>query len=616
MLRKAIWAASVALALFFSCGAARANTLVRLSADHIDFYYDQFRVEADGNVRIKTSDGFEVDGQAFAMDLKLNRFLVAGHVTLRYRGQEVHGAAVSDFLDFNRIYFVPITSEPDRWTFLNGDLAHPVKGRIMPGDVFDFPEVGPHPSMSAKGAIIDERTYLRLIGVTTHLGASNVGVPLPSYVVNFAQNPYFAQNTLSGATADLTWNFAGNAHSLSALHIRYDPANKGPYLGFEQHFVGDHEYAVFSVSPFSKAGKYWNLMLGDRLGKRFQFQSFSQMYTYQYGLKEPSAATQWTYATATYAMPHSYFTLAGQLVNYNLLSWAAYSTPYGVGGNVGNMSHPTSGTLSWTSFNQRFDKLPVYLQTYASMGFNHDNVGDQYGVLVDGHVVQVSGNPPGLQAYSYPPPCATCFGTIYTTIWNQILGATLTAQSIRLGDPAQPYEDFYFNASFNKQIQWNSVPHHVVQTVTNASLSRSFNRHFSSYLDYQVQNTGDYYIHGGYSTGQPPNSSFAAFSGVATFRTLALGANYLPSPEFNFTLLFRKHNDFPQPYPGLFPLPPTNVFGQYTYGTYLGQPPYDITPDLRVRVAPHLLIDVSNTYYFNYYGQKWLPTTALQLLPI
>ena len=614
MRRTATLAALGTLAFLLACGSARANTIVHLNADRIDFYYDQFRIEADGNVRVRTSDGFEVDGQAFSMDLKLNRFLVAGHVTLRVRGQSVNGAAVSDFLDFNRIYFVPITSEPDRWTFLNGDLAHPVKGRIMPGDVFEFPEVGPHPSLSAKSSVIDERTYVRFMGVTTHLASSNGGLPLPSFVVNFSSNPYFAQNSLSGATADLTWNFAGNAHSVSALHLRYDPMNFGPYLGFEQHFVGDHEYAVFSVSPFTKAGKYWNLMLGDRVSKRLQFQSFTQMYTHQYGLSEPDAATQWTWGSATYAMPHSYLQATGQFVNYNLLSYAAYFTPYGKEGNVGILAHPTSGTLSWTSFQQRFAKLPIFLQTYSSMGFNHDTVGDQ-GQYVNG--------PSGLQAYQYPEVCTlnaqkqtVCTGTVYTTIWNQILGATLTAQSIRIGDPDHPYSEYYFNASFNKQFQWNSLPHHIVQTITNASLSRSFTKHVNAYVDYQVQNTGDYYLHGGYSTGQPADSSFAAFDGVATFRTLAIGTNWLPSPEFNFTVLFRRHDDFPLPYPNLFPSPPTNVFGQYIYGTYLGQPPYDITPDVRFRVSAHLLVDVSRTYYFNFYGQTWQPTTALQLLPI
>ena len=114
-------------------------TLLYLNAKSINFYYDRFLLEADGNVRLRTSDGFTVTGDAFSMDLKLNRFMVAGHVTLHDASGTVSGAAISDFLDFKRIYFVPVTSEPDRWTFLNGDLAHPAKGRVMPGDVFYFP---------------------------------------------------------------------------------------------------------------------------------------------------------------------------------------------------------------------------------------------------------------------------------------------------------------------------------------------------------------------------------------------------------------------------------------------------------------------------------------------
>src|ERR1700729_3901324 len=106
--------------------AAPPHTILYLKATRLDFYYNRFLIEGDGNVRLRTSDGFTVTGDAFSMDLKLNRFLVAGHVTLQYGNQRVSGAAISDFLDFNRIYFVPVTSEPDRWTFLNGDLTHPV----------------------------------------------------------------------------------------------------------------------------------------------------------------------------------------------------------------------------------------------------------------------------------------------------------------------------------------------------------------------------------------------------------------------------------------------------------------------------------------------------------
>ncbi|MGA8533433.1 MAG: hypothetical protein WB615_04940, partial [Candidatus Tumulicola sp.] len=105
MKRSSLLAVVALFALATICAQARPNTIVRLSADHLAFYYDTFLIEADGNVRVQTSDGFSASGDAFSMDLKLNRFLVAGHVTLSAGGEQRSGAALSDFLDFNRIYF-------------------------------------------------------------------------------------------------------------------------------------------------------------------------------------------------------------------------------------------------------------------------------------------------------------------------------------------------------------------------------------------------------------------------------------------------------------------------------------------------------------------------------
>ena len=116
-------------------------TVVRLRADHIEFYYDRYLIEADGHVQVQTSNGMTISGDTFSMDLQLNRFLVASHVHLRSRGGNLDGAAIADFLDFNRIYFVPVISKPDRWTYENGDFTDPLKGRQMPGDVFYFPDV-------------------------------------------------------------------------------------------------------------------------------------------------------------------------------------------------------------------------------------------------------------------------------------------------------------------------------------------------------------------------------------------------------------------------------------------------------------------------------------------
>jgi len=620
MRRLSLAAGLVPLVFALACSAAGATTLVRLHAQHIAFYYDRFLIEADGHVQVRTSDGFTVSGDAFSMDLKLNRFLIAGHVTLKTATDTVNGAAVSDFLDFNRLYFVPVTSEPDRWTFLNNDLAHPVKGRIMPGDVFFFPDVTGRPSLTASSATISERTYAHFYGAIGDLGGAPV--PLGSYVVNFAPNQYFAQNSLSGANFDATVNVAGSNNALTAVHIRYDATNFGPYLAFEQHLVGQHEYAVFSINPLTKAQKFVNLDLYDLIGKRFQIQTFTQYYDDQHYLGPRSAAAQTTYVTVNYAFPHSYISTVGNFTNYNLLGNKVYATP-GPSDTVpsytqlaGSEAHPTQLQMTWTSFNNRIWKLPLYEQTFVGWGWNHDSVGSQYG--------HVKGDPAGLQEYG---------GYTYYTIYNHLLGYTASLPSLKFGDLNSPYDIYYFNASVTAQRQWYTVPHHVNTTTSVASLSRQFTRPFGTYVAYQIQNTNDLYENGGYPSYVPSSQTgvvcpdkppyppdcdyeYAAFRGASTLRTLNLEFNYLPNPDFNLSLLGRKHDDFPGPFPNgqVFLTPLKNPIGQPVNYNYLGQPPYDVTPDVRFRLLPHMLLDVQRTYYFNYNNQKW-GSFIVQVLP-
>ncbi len=178
---------------------------------------------------------------------------------------------------------------------------------------------------------------------------------------------------------------------------------------------------------------------------------------------------------------------------------------------------------------------------------------------------------------------------------------------------------YYFNGSFDTQRQWMSVPHHINTQSTTLSLSRQFSRFVNSYLSYSVTNTSDLYNHGGYVPYAPPlpygqvYQPFLSFRGAATLRTATLGTTYSASPNLVTTLTFSHHQDFPAAYPGLFPQPPLNVLGQYTYTNYLGQPPWQLTGEVRARVLPHLVIDVQRTYFFHFGSQIWSPQFVVQL---
>lgn len=578
---SALIAALLLLVLIAAPQRASAAGIVHLRADHIDFYYDRYLLEANGHVRVTTGNGVTITGDTFSMDLKLNRFLIASHVHLRSPGGNLDGAAISYFLDFDRIYFVPVISKPDRWTYENGNYHKPLKGRMMPGDVFYFPDLSQSAvSYSATSAVIDEKEYVRLQNVRAHVFGA--GLPLPSFYFYFGESQDLAQNSLSGANFDATWNVTGNAHSISAIHVRYDTFNKA-YLAFEQHLAGNdpHEYAVFSVNPATKYYKYWNLVTGEHIGSKFQVDTFSQLFTEQHGLSEPSASAITTYVTMTQAFHRSSLQSFFNQTNYNLI---------GPSDGQGTLNHPNFDYTTWTSYNNKVWNTPFYFQSREGLGFNHDAI----------------------------TPLQTYGGYPYTTIWNHLIGGTLSLPNVKFGDRSRAYGLYYFNGSFDWQRQWYSVPHHVNSQNTTLSISRQYSRFFNSFLSYSISNTSDIYNHGGYEPYAPPlpngqvYTPFLAFKGADTLRTVTLGNTYSATPNLVAIFDIIHHQDFPAAYPGLFPEPPLNALGQYEYTNYLGSPPWQLSGEVRARLLPHLVVDVQRTYYFHFGTQTWSPQFVVQ----
>jgi len=569
---------------------ARAEDLIRLSADQVQFYYDRFLIEADGNVKVNLAGGVHVSGDTFSMDLRLHRFLVAGNVTVTDGAQNLHGAALADFLSFRRIYFVPVSDQPDRWTYLDNDFAHPEKGREMPGDAFFFPDLGKsRPYIRSQSAVISPSNYatFRPASVDTGLGY----LPAPVYVLNFSNNPNIAQNSLSGANFDAPYPFAGNQNSLSAVHFRYDNYNK-TYFSFEQHFASDKAYAVFSVNPATKPSKFWNLLTSDRLGTQTQIQTFTQLHTFQSGLSMPVESSQYTNVTLTQALRRSYLQLSGNFYNQSLLDEPPllyFHDP----SHTFNAAHPVNMQLTLTSFDQRLGHLPLYERFRIGGLYIHDIYGIQgYAAPSTGGCSSDPNNP------SFCNPSGQPYG-VGRDLWQNLFGLTLYTPSFKLG------HDAFFNGIFDKQRTWGP-PHYVDTTHSTFSLSKLYGTHAVSYLQYDVRNVSDIYGRN-QLLAYPPyvpivNGSaypgFAAFRGLATYRTLTGGFAFTPNPDFAFALFARKHTDFPASIP-----------------FYYGTPPYDISADLRVRVAPHTTLDISRTYYFNFANERWSPYFQIQVLP-
>lgn len=597
---------AIATALLTGMPAA-ATTLIHLHANSVTFYYDRFLLEADGDVRVTTSDGITMSGDAFSMDLKLNRFVLAGHVHVQDAAGAQEGAAVADFLDYKRIYFLPIlrqaqedNREPDRWTFLNGDFAHPAKGRVMPGDTFFFPDLGKEkPFLKTDSAVVGAGSFVRFSGNRLDL-ANGLGAyaPTPSFYVNFSDDQHLGDNSLAGANYDATWNFAGSANAISALHFRYDTLFK-TYMSFEQHLSGKKAYAVFSINPMTRPSKFWDLVLSDQPSPTFQVRTFTQLHTFQHWLTQPDQSGQFTILNATKGLPHSFLQLNVQDTNFSLLPPLPPGQGYHGQGPV--IDHPYQMLLTGQTFDHRIGHLPIYEHIGYSIGYGHDSNGMQ-----------------SLQR------------TEYTTIWNHSFDFLAYVPSFKIGNSYVQTKNYYINASFEKSRQWFSVPHHIDTTTTRVSLSKIFDQRFTAFLSYEVQNVGDYYGalqpleypsfvpcvggRGPSCTGGVSYPGYAAFRGIATFRDLALDVTYANAGNFTASILARKHDDFPQPIPNFFKPPLLDNLGHEIYGeNYLGEPPYDVTADVQFRVNDHMSIDVSRAYYFHWGSRGWSPEFVVQV---
>ncbi len=589
----------------------------RVKADKVVFYANRFIVGADGNVDITLGDGTRIRGNTFFMDLRLNRFVVAGNVRLRLNdaSAEIDGAAFAEYFDFDRAYFVPITTEPDRWTFAAGDYRRPFLGRRMPGDVFFLPDLtGESQFLTARVATIDPRVSVRFTPAALNFGLARI--PFPSYFLEFSASPNYAENGLAGAFVDGPYDFAGGRNTLATAHIRYDSVNK-VYPAVELHQFTDNGYAVGSINPLTRPLKQYNILAYDRLSPDIATQLFAQENTFQHGFSQPLSASAFASMQLTAGLRRSSLEVT-DLMNYDsllgkpqtfLLDYGVPVYYYGDGSHDWGPNHPSFITLSWTGYRNRIVKLPLTFQ------------------LRSGYSVANNTN----------TALATLGGVSIYRYWWKTLGVNLATDQITLlRDPSGRHRDLYFVGSFDKQRQYFSTPHHVDVTTTSVSLTKNVvPQKLTALLSYTNQNIGDFfgaqqndaYPYQGVTgsttttpvvnpiTGQTVNpvtipASYSAFDGFSTSRSFREQVIFTPSTSFTFTGTLRENRDFPVPIAG-----PEQIVGDQILFENYGVSPYEADLDLRFRVMRTLSVDISRSYFFNFGGvQRWSPQFFVTIL--
>ncbi|MBC5825948.1 MAG: hypothetical protein GIW99_01730 [Candidatus Eremiobacteraeota bacterium] len=541
---------------------APKDQIITVSASRVEYFSDAGMIRARGAVRVTMAHGVTMEGDAFSMDLALRRFLVAGHVRLETRAGTFRGAAVAEFLAFRRTYFVPLEPDPDRWTFLNDDFAHPEKGRLMPGDAFflrDFS--GQAPYIVAKQAQIAPASYVKFVPARfVFLNGRLNTPPLPPYVYNFSANPDFGQNSLSGATFDAPYNFAGSTHALDAVHFRYD-SQKKTYFSLEHHaLLGDRGYAVFSLNPATQANKQWNLLAYERVGKSDALALNAQLFTDQHGLSQPRSANGFADVQFTQPFRQSSLTVDVTQEYDDLLGQSAAR------------NHALIAGVAWSGFDQRIGRSGLTYRLQSGFARAHD----AYGVSGSGlHDVWTHFLGASLSTPVYPGPFRSGISAIFRGQRTWLSFPNLVdSQSVQLSD--------------GKRLtgQLSAVASYVVQSIAvrDASLTVASPNIALGLLPLP-----------GSSNGLPTFDGTADFFPHAVDRSVVLSAAYAASPDFQATLTALSNHFSPALPAGI------------------GPPKYHLAGDVRARISKTLFLDLGRQYYFNWAGRTFSPQFTLQV---
>jgi hypothetical protein len=534
------------------------HTRITLTGDRVEYFSDDGMVIARGHVAVQLPDGSRLNGDAFAMDLRQKRLLVAGHVRFLTGAGELDGAAMSDFLIFDRVYFLPLVPTADRWTFFNGDFSKPVKGRDMPGDAFAFPDLRGHrPYVSGQRATIDAGTYIEVEPATTAILMGPDTPPLPAFVDNYSSNPAFGQNALPGATFDAPYPFYGSPHTLEALHFRIDQVRPNPYFGsFEHHSVGDDgAFAVFSLNAFTQIRKQWTLLGYMPMGTRQALSMDAQLFTSQAGIAQPLTSNGFADVQYVTALRRS-SVLADVTQSYDSL------IP-----GVASPNHPTVAGIQWSGYSEPIFKSGFTYRLTSGLSWIHDTFG-------------VSGQP------------LRDVGTRYA-------GAIVASPSF-----SGPFHTTAY-ASASMQRTWLTFPNQIATRSLFLSDGKELAPRLYGVLTALVQSV---------STNDP-TLSFASPNAASGLAPAPQSPNGLPVLQFPTTTPSATDRSYGltvswQP-TAKFQFGATGLRSVYSPGQPFA--PSSLSLNVRANVTRSIYVTLGRSYYFNWFGQSWSPRFTLQV---
>ena len=540
-----------------------SNAVIRVAAEKVAYYADAATVRATGRVHVNMPDGVMIDGDEFSMNLSLKRLLVAGHVALHTPAGDFAGAAFAEFFAFRRGYFVPLDPEADRWTFLDDNYTDPHKGRVMPGDAFALPDLSAaRPYVVGRSARIDPNDFAEFSPATVLLLDTVDSAPLPAYVENFSDNPDFGVNSLSGATFDAPYNFAGSANSLDTLHLRYDqtlPTKEFASVELHRLFAGG--YMVASLNPATQPNKQWNLLGYAKTDARSAIAMTTQLFTTQRGLTSPSSSSGFVDLAWTRALPQS---SARVEITQTYDSFVPSGPP----------NHPIQYGIAWAGFDHPIGGSGLTYRLQSGVAVDHDAFG----------------------VSTFPQ----------TTVEMEYAGATVAT-------PVYPGPlGTGIDAIYQEQHEWISLQNQVDVQSSQFAIAKPLSPRLFATLSAVVAGVRIQYpnrvvispsgVTGFVPTPGSPNG--LPFLGAVTTgdrttsRAYALTMSWQPSIDFQLGATVQK-----------------NTYSPLQEPFVAGPPAYQLSSVARFRLTRTLYLTLGRSYYFGWAGERWSPQFSFQVSP-
>jgi hypothetical protein len=381
-----------------------------------------------------------------------------------------------------------------------------------------------------------------------------------------------AVNSLSGASFDVPYGFAGSSASLDTLHFRYDPQNK-TYFSFEHHSVfSDSGYAVFSLNPATEPAKQWNVLSYLPLSPESALSFNAQLFTFQTSLSQPLSSNGFADVQYTEALRQS----AARLELTQSYDSFLAPTPLGYYGDPSHPfapNHPFVAASSWSGFRQRIGASGFSFRLISGASTIHDRFGVSGTTLRDVQTLYLDAI---VSTPIYPAPLGTAINASYEArhVW-QSFPNDADFQTAIVSDSKRVSSKFFLTGSFLSQ---SVVTRRVDETVVSPNTSTGM-----------ISQPGS-------PNGLPILGGVATIFPHAVNTALILTAVSAPSSSFQFTLTALENHYSPVQEPFV-----------------AGPPRYQATGNARMRISKTLFLDVARSYYFNWANQRWSPNFAFQV---